>query len=193
MMNSLNAYEQNKASTKHIVEAMIKAQEEKIELEVSIPRKLHDEWEPTIEVKVKDYECNALCDIGASISTIPKSLCDVLGLTDMDECFLNLHLADSTIKKPLGAINDVLIVANRNYVPVDFIVLDIDCNPSCPIILGRPFLRTICAIIDMKEGNIRSQFPLKKGMEHFPRNIIKPPYESIMRATYGITLKDDKT
>ena len=36
--------------------------------------------------------------------------------------------------------------------PIDFIVLDIDCNPTCPIILGRPFLRTIGAIIDMKEG-----------------------------------------
>ena len=55
-------------------------------------------------------------------------------------------------------------------VPVDFIV---DCNPSCPIILGRPFLRTIGAIIVMKEGNIRLQFPLRKGMEHFPRNKIK--------------------
>ena len=63
----------------------------------------------------------------------------------------------------MGIINDVLIVANRNCVPVDFIVLDIDCNPSCPIILGRPFLRTIGAIIDMKEGNIRFQFPLKKA------------------------------
>ena len=60
---------------------------------------------------------------------------------------LNLHLADYTIKKPMGRINDVLIVANRNYVLVDFIVLDIDWNPSCPIILGRPFLRTIGAII----------------------------------------------
>jgi hypothetical protein len=93
----------------------------------------------------------------------------------------------------LGRINDVLILANKNYVPVDFIVLDIDCNPSCPIILGRPFLRTIGAIIDMKEGNIRFQFPLKKGMKHFPRNKIKPPYESIMRATYGIHFKDDNT
>ena len=53
--------------------------------------------------------------------------------------------------------------------PVDFIVLDIDCNPTRPIILGRPFLRTIGAIIDMKEGNIRFQFPLRKGMEHIPR------------------------
>ena len=49
--------------------------------------------------------------------------------------------------------------------PVDFIVLYIDCNPSCPIILGRPFLRTIGVIIDMKEGNIRFQFPLKKVMD----------------------------
>ena len=111
-------------------------------------------------------------DLGASVSMIPKTLCDLLGFRDFDDSSLNLHLADSTIKKPMGRINDVLIVANRNYVPIDFIVLDIDCNPSCPIILGRPFLKTIGAIIDMKEGNIRFQFPLKKGMEHFPKNKI---------------------
>ena len=155
------------------------------------PRKLHDEWEPTIKVKIKDYECNALCDIGASVSTIPKSLCDVLGLTDMDACSLNLHLADSTIKKPLGLINDVLIIANINYVPMDFIVLDIECNLSCPIILGRPFLRTIGAIIDMKEGNIRFQFPLKNGLEDFPRKKMKLPFESVIRASYAFDI--DKT
>ena len=93
----------------------------------------------------------------------------------------------------MGRINDVLIVANRNLVPVDFIVLDIDCNLSCPIILCRPFLRTIGAIIDMKEGNIRFQFPLKKGMEHFPRKKVKLPYESIMRATDEFSAKDGTT
>ena len=164
-----------------------------MELEVSIPRKLHDEWEPTIKVKIKNNECFALCDLSASVSTIPKSLCDVLGLTDIESCSLNLHLADSTIKKPMGRINDVLIVANWNYVPVYFIVLDIDCNPTCPIILGRPFLRTIGTIIDMKEGNIRFQFTLRKGMEHFPRKKIKLPYQSIMRATYGLHTKDGNT
>ena len=46
MINSPHAYEQNKSFTKHIVDAMMKAFEEKLELEVSIPRKLHDEWEP---------------------------------------------------------------------------------------------------------------------------------------------------
>ena len=38
---------------------MMKTFEEKLELEVSIPRKLHDEWEPTIKVKIKNYECFA--------------------------------------------------------------------------------------------------------------------------------------
>ena len=93
----------------------------------------------------------------------------------------------------MGRIYDVLIVANRNLVPVDFIVLDINCNLSCPIILGRPFLRTIGAIIDMKEGNIRFQFPLKKGMEHFPRKKVKLPYESIMQATYELNAKYGNT
>ena len=77
--------------------------------------------------------------------------------------------------------------------PIDFIVLDIDCNPSCPIILGRPFLRTIGAVIDMKEGNIKFQFPLRNGMKQFPRTRIKPHYELIMRASYGSLTKDDKT
>ena len=75
--------------------------------------------------------------------------------------------------------------------PIDFIVLDIDCNPSCPIILGRPFLRTIGVVIDMKEGNIKFQFSLRKGMEHFPRKKIKLPFESVTRSSYSLTL--DKT
>ena len=110
--------------------------------------------------------------MAASVSTIPKTLCDLLGFRDFDDCSLNLHLADSTIKKPMRRINDVPIITNRNYVPLDFIVLDIDCNLSCPIILGGPFLRTIGAIIDMQEVNIRFEFPLRKGMEHFPRKKI---------------------
>ena len=136
MINSPHAYEQNKAFTKHIVDAMMKALEEKLELDISIPKKLHDEWEPTIKVKIKNYECFSLCDLGASVFTIPKSLGDVLGLTNIEECSLNLHLADYTIKKPMGRINDVLILSNRNYVPIDFIVLDIDCNSSLFLVDG---------------------------------------------------------
>ena len=52
MINSPHAYEQNKAFTKHIGYVMMKVLEEKLELDISIPRKLHDEWEPTIKVKI---------------------------------------------------------------------------------------------------------------------------------------------
>jgi hypothetical protein len=56
MVSSSHAYEQNKAFTKHIVDALMKANEDKLNLEISIPRKLHDEWEATIKVKIKNYE-----------------------------------------------------------------------------------------------------------------------------------------
>ena len=51
MLDSPHAYNQNKAFTKHIVDAMMKSCEEKLELEVSIPRKLYDEWETTIKIQ----------------------------------------------------------------------------------------------------------------------------------------------
>ena len=53
MLNSHHAYDQNKAFTKHIVDALIQSYEEKLELEVSIPRKLYDEWETAIKIKIK--------------------------------------------------------------------------------------------------------------------------------------------
>ena len=81
---------------------------------------------------------------------MPKSLYDMLDMKPSDESILVLHLIDSTVKIPLGRIDNVLIIANDNYVPIDFLVLDIECNASCPIILGRPFLCTVGAIIDMK-------------------------------------------
>ena len=57
VLNSPHAYSQNKAFTKHIIDALMQSYEEKLELEVSIPRKLYDEWEPTIKIKIKDHEC----------------------------------------------------------------------------------------------------------------------------------------
>ena len=101
VVNSPHAYSQNKAFTKHIVDALMQSYDEKLNLEVSIPRKLNDEWEPTIKIRIKDHECFTLCDLGASVSTIPKTLCDILGFHYLDYCSLNLHLADSTIKKPM--------------------------------------------------------------------------------------------
>src|SRR3954465_10989409 len=112
----------------------------------------------------------------------------MLKLKPFDSCSFGVPLVDSSIKKPLGRIDDVLIIVNDNYVPVDFTIMHIECEPSCPIILGRPFLRTVGAVIDMKEWNIKFKFPLEMGMERFPRNKIKLPFESVTRASYSLTL-----
>jgi hypothetical protein len=55
-----------------------------------------------------------------------------------------------------------------------------------PALLGRSFLRTVGAIIDMREGTIKYQFPLKKGMENFPRKRKKLVFDSILRANYEL-------
>jgi hypothetical protein len=115
-------------------------------------------------MKVNDFDYNALCDLGASISVMPRKIYDMLGLPPLENCYVDVHLSDIAKMTPLGRINDVLIMVNNNLLPIDFLVVDIECNASCPIILGRPFLRTVGAILDIKEGTIRYQFPLKKGM-----------------------------
>jgi hypothetical protein len=117
---------------------------------------------------------------------MPRKIYDMLGLQPLENCYFDVPLADVAKKKPLERINDALIMVNNNLVPVDFLVLDIECNASCPIILRRPFLRTVGAIIDMKKGTIKYQFPLKKDMEHFPRKRKKLIFDSILRANYEL-------
>ena len=118
------------------------------------------------------------------VSVMPKKLYDMLNLSRLEPCYLDVFLLDNAMQKPLGWVDDVHIMVNNNFVPIDFAVLDIECNASCPIVLGRPFLRTVGDIIDMKEGNIKYQFQLKKGMEHFPRKRLKSSCHYIIRTNY---------
>ena len=53
------------------------------------------------------FDCNALCDLGASSSIMPKN--DVLELKPLDDSILGFHLIDSTVKRYLGRIDNVLI------------------------------------------------------------------------------------
>jgi hypothetical protein len=183
---SPNASSMNVAFTKHITNALMKIREGKLKQKVSIPKKLEDGWEPIIDMNVNGFDCHALCDLGASISIMPGKIYDMLVLPPLEKCYFDVPLASVAKKKPLGMINDVLIMVNNNLVPVDFLVMNVECNASCPIILGRPFLRTIAAIIDMKEGTIKYQFPLKKGMENFPRKRKNILFDSILRANYEL-------
>src|SRR4051812_12511945 len=54
--------------------------EEKLRLEASIPRKLEDGWDPMIKIKLNNFSCYALCDVGASTSVMPKRMYDMLEL-----------------------------------------------------------------------------------------------------------------
>ena len=101
-------------------------------------------------MKVNDFDFKALCDLDSSVSIMPRRIYDMLDLPPLEDCYLNVPLDDNAKKKLMGSLNDVLIMVNNAYVPIDFYVLDVECNASCPITLGRPFLITVGAIIDMK-------------------------------------------
>jgi hypothetical protein len=55
----------------------------------------------------------------------------------------------------LGKVSNVMVELHMNFVPFDFIIMDMGNKTSSPIILVRPFLRTRSAIIDSKEGNVK--------------------------------------
>ncbi|GJQ94967.1 reverse transcriptase domain-containing protein [Tanacetum coccineum] len=63
-------------------------------------------------------------------------------------------LADRTISKPLGIAENVFVKVGKFYFPVDFVILDFAADPRVPLILGRPFLSTAHALIDVYEGEI---------------------------------------
>jgi hypothetical protein len=118
LARSPNASVMNMAFTKHITNALMQIREEKLKQKVSIPRKLEDGWEPIIKMKVNDFDCNALCHLGASISVMPKKIYDMLGLPPLENCYVDVHLSNIAKKKPLGRINDVLIMVTITLSPL---------------------------------------------------------------------------
>ena len=110
----------------------------------------------------------------------------MLDLPPLEDCYLNVPLDDNAKNKLMGSLNDVLIMVNNAYVPVDFYVLDVEYNASCSITLGRPFLRKVGAIIHMKEGTIKYHFPFKKGIEHFPKKRENISFASPIKTKFGL-------
>jgi hypothetical protein len=98
---SPNASSMNVAFTKHITNALMKIREEKLKQKVSIPKKLEDGWEPIIDMNVNDFDCHVLCDLGASISIMPRKIYDMLGLPPLETYYFDVPLVDVAKKKPL--------------------------------------------------------------------------------------------
>ncbi|GJZ69784.1 reverse transcriptase domain-containing protein [Tanacetum coccineum] len=98
--------------------------------------------------------CLALADLGASINLMPLSIWKKLGLPGLNDTKMVLELADRTISKPTGVAENVFVKVGKFYFSADFVVLDFIADPRVPLILGRPFLRTTHALIDVYEGEI---------------------------------------
>nr|GFA97129.1 hypothetical protein [Tanacetum cinerariifolium] len=98
--------------------------------------------------------CLALADLGASINLMPLSIWKKLRLPTLNDTKMVLELADRTISKPTGVAENVFVKVGKFYFPVDFFILDFVTDPRVPLILGRPFLSTAYALIDVYEGEI---------------------------------------
>ncbi|GKC10168.1 reverse transcriptase domain-containing protein, partial [Tanacetum coccineum] len=92
---------------------------------------------------------NALADLGASISLMPYTMYKKLGLGEPKATRMSLELADRSIQYPRGIIENVLIKVDKFVLPIDFVILDMPEDSRVPIILGRPFLATARAMIDV--------------------------------------------
>ena len=125
-------------------------------LQRKLPQKLKDPGSFTIPCSIGNsiFE-KALCDLGASINLMPLSIFKKLGLGEARPTTVSLQLADRSIKHPRGIIEDVLIKVDKFIFLADFIVLDIEEDEEIPIILGRPFLATGRALIDVQKGELR--------------------------------------
>ncbi|XP_016483975.2 uncharacterized protein LOC107804571 [Nicotiana tabacum] len=124
-------------------------------LQNKLPQKLGDPDSFTIPCTLGGvYFEKALCDSGASINLMPFSIFRKLDLGEMKDIGVSLQFADQSTKKPKGIIKNVLVIVDKFVFPVDFIVLEIKECPDEPIILGRPFLATGSAIIDVHQGQL---------------------------------------
>ena len=119
----------------------------------NLPEKMKDLGSFTIPCTIGGFEIKkALCDSGANINLMPLFVARKLSLGELTPTIVTLQMADRTMAKPEGVIEDVLVKVGKFVFPVDFIILDIEEDSQAPLLLGRPFLATGAALIYMQKG-----------------------------------------
>ncbi|GJY37438.1 putative reverse transcriptase domain-containing protein, partial [Tanacetum coccineum] len=127
----------------------------------------------------------ALVDLGASISVMPLSTYLNLGLGELAHTKLTVELADKTIKYPKGIAGNVLVGIGKFTFPIDFIILDMSEDIKVLLILGRPFLSTAHAKIDVYKRKIT----LRVEEERIVSTSVKPA-SSLIKMVYMLSLKE---
>ncbi|XP_078168500.1 uncharacterized protein LOC144563001 [Carex rostrata] len=142
-----------------------------------LPKKLDDPGKFSIPCSIGNVQFKrALCDLGASVSLMPKSVYDRLGVGELKPTRISLQLADQSVKLPLGVVEDLPIQIGKFFVPIDFVVVDMDEDTHTPLLLGRPFLNTAKVVIYVHDGIItmnigeeKLTFDIKRSMR-YPSN-----------------------
>ena len=117
-----------------------------------LPEKMKDPGSFTIPCMIEGVEIQkALYDSGASINLMPLSVAKQLSLGELIPTTITLQMADRSMVKPEGVLEDVLVTVGKFVFPVDFIILDMEEDSQVPLLLGRPFLATGAALIDMQK------------------------------------------
>jgi hypothetical protein len=160
---------------------------------------------PTIPCSVGSFKFEkALCDLGASVSIMPRDVFENLRLP-LELTGMCLELGDNSIRYPLGIAEDVLVKVGHHFIPVDFMVLEMGEREKPPLILGRPVLKTVGATIDVGKGEImfdingeRSSFKFRPRLEVCNMIEVKnvPPHFRVVkeepRKNEGLKKKDMK-
>ncbi|XP_048231235.1 uncharacterized protein LOC125370275 [Ricinus communis] len=139
-----------------------------------LPEKRHDPGSFTIPCVICNLFLNdALADLGASINVMPYKLFVKLGLGETKPTRMSIQLADRSVKYPKGIVENVLVKVNKFIFPMDFVILDMDGESSVPLILGRPFLVTSRAMIDVCDGKLK----LRVGDETLQEVLVEDPLQ----------------
>ena len=124
----------------------------------TLPRKRRDPGAPMISCEIGGRNfTRSLLDTGASVNILPKGVYDICPVGELQPLFIELSLADGSVRRPHGVVEDVIVKVENCYFPVDFIIVDMKSTKdftNSPIILGRPFLATAKAITDWGKGEV---------------------------------------
>ncbi|KAI3805520.1 hypothetical protein L1987_27970 [Smallanthus sonchifolius] len=119
------------------------------------PEKLPDSGRFTIPCLLGSLPLNhALADMGASINLMSYSVYKHLDLGEPQPTRMSISLADHSVKYPRGVVENLLVKVGKFAFPMYFVILDMEVDDRVPLILGRPFLRTAKAMIDVFDGKL---------------------------------------
>ncbi|GJU37425.1 reverse transcriptase domain-containing protein [Tanacetum coccineum] len=150
----LNSLLRNKEKLEEIAITTVNAECSAIIMN-KVPEKLEDPGKFLIPCALQELNrTSALADSGASINLLPHSIYKKLRLEALTPTRMTLELANRSITHPMGIAEDVVVRVDGFTFLAYFVVVNFEPDPRVPIILGRPFLRTAKALIDLYEETL---------------------------------------